>query len=241
MNIYCLFGPTCVGKTDIAVCLSEIFPVEIINVDSGMFYKYFDIGTGKPTKQVLKNVKHHLIDVCYPEDKYSIFDFCIDAVSILETSFKNRVSIIFVGGSMMYFWALQCGFFLKFNKFNFINIAVIPVDKYELYNKIKERFYSMLDLGFVNEVQNLYVRNSLSLNNCSMKAIGYRDIWLYLDGRKSFEDTKIAIINSTIELSIKQMIWIKKWRRNVFYVENKKKTVIKVLSKFIRRYLFKSF
>lgn len=112
MNVFCLFGPTCVGKTDIAVFLSEKLPVEIISVDSGMFYKYLDLGTGKPSKQLLSHVKHHLIDICNPEDTYSIFDFCVDSCSIIESSFKRNVIPIFVGGSMMYFWVLQCGFFL---------------------------------------------------------------------------------------------------------------------------------
>lgn len=236
MNVFCLFGPTCVGKTDIAVFLSEKLPVEIISVDSGMFYKHFDLGTGKPSKQLLSRVKHHLIDIRNPEDTYSIFDFCIDAYSIVESAFKRNVIPIFVGGSMMYFWVLQSSFF-DFSRFNFINIAILPVDKYKLYNRIKERFYKMLDLGFVDEVRCLYSRNNLNLNSCSMKAIGYKDMWLYLDGKILFEEAKTSIINSTIELSVKQMVWIKKWNGKLFYVENKNNTVVKVIYDFIDRHI----
>lgn len=238
MNIFCLFGPTCVGKTDIALFLSEKLPIEIISVDSGMFYKYLDIGTGKPSKNILGNVKHHLINIRNPEETYSIFDFCVDVFLILESSFKRNVIPVFVGGSMMYFWALQSGFFFDFRKFNFINIAIVPVDKYKLYNKIKERFYKMLELGFIDEVRYLYSRKNLNFNNCSMKSIGYKDIWLYLDGKIPFEETKNSIINSTIELSIKQMVWIKKWNGNLFYIENKNNGVVKVISDFMGRHIF---
>ena len=74
-NIICLFGPTATGKTDLAVELVKRFPVEIISVDSALIYKGMDIGTGKPSKEVLDIAPHRLIDICSPFDTYSVADF----------------------------------------------------------------------------------------------------------------------------------------------------------------------
>ena len=47
-------GPTASGKTDVAIRLSELFPVDIISVDSAMVYRGMDIGTAKPDADTLR-------------------------------------------------------------------------------------------------------------------------------------------------------------------------------------------
>ena len=54
-------GPTATGKTDLAVALREHLPVEIINVDSAQIYRGMDIGTAKPSAQILALAPHRLI------------------------------------------------------------------------------------------------------------------------------------------------------------------------------------
>ena len=58
-----LMGPTASGKSDLAMALAEVFPVEIISVDSAMVYQRMDIGTAKPTHVERAQVRHHLIDL----------------------------------------------------------------------------------------------------------------------------------------------------------------------------------
>ena len=53
-KIVILGGPTCSGKTDVSIALSQIYPFEIVNYDSLCIYKYFDIGSAKPEKSGLK-------------------------------------------------------------------------------------------------------------------------------------------------------------------------------------------
>ena len=104
-----IMGPTASGKTDLAIKLYNKLNAEIISVDSAMVYKGMDIGTAKPDKALLEQVPHHLIDICDPLDAYSAANFCKDAKALIETIFaKNRIPIL-VGGTGLYFRALENG------------------------------------------------------------------------------------------------------------------------------------
>lgn len=107
--IFCLMGPTASGKTALACELAEHFPVEIISVDSAMIYREMDIGTAKPNAEVLARAPHHLIDVLNPSERYSAAIFYQD-VTKLCLAIHNRGHIpLLVGGTMMYFRAIQAG------------------------------------------------------------------------------------------------------------------------------------
>lgn len=105
----CLMGPTGVGKTDLAIALSQYGPFEIISVDSGMVYRGLDIGTAKPTPSVLARVPHHLIDLCDPTEHYSAARFRRDALAVIAAiRARGRVPLL-VGGTGLYFRALLHG------------------------------------------------------------------------------------------------------------------------------------
>lgn len=102
-------GPTAAGKTDIAVELVARLPLEIVSVDSAMVYRGMDIGTGKPSTEVLARAPHRLIDIREPEQTYSAAQFVKDAsVAIEEIQAKGRVPLL-VGGTGLYFRALSRG------------------------------------------------------------------------------------------------------------------------------------
>nr|WP_304985137.1 tRNA (adenosine(37)-N6)-dimethylallyltransferase MiaA [Coxiella-like endosymbiont] len=108
--VVCLMGPTASGKTQLAITLTQLLSFEIISVDSAMTYRGLDIGTAKPTLQELKSTTHHLIDICEPEIPYSAGQFYKDALKAIELiNAKNRIPLL-VGGTMLYFHALQHGF-----------------------------------------------------------------------------------------------------------------------------------
>jgi len=105
----CLMGPTCTGKTALALALAERFPVEIVSVDSALVYRGMDIGTSKPTAAEQAAVPHHLIDICDPADPYSAGRFLRDALGcIAEIQARGRVPLL-VGGTMLYYRALTHG------------------------------------------------------------------------------------------------------------------------------------
>ncbi len=104
-----LMGPTASGKTDLAVEIYQRLPVELISVDSALVYKGMDIGTAKPDEHVLKIAPHHLIDIKFPTESYSAAQFRSDALNLM-TDITNRGKIpLLVGGTMLYFNALQNG------------------------------------------------------------------------------------------------------------------------------------
>ncbi len=107
--IVCLMGPTASGKTAIACELLKHFPVEIISVDSAMIYREMNIGTAKPDLQALLNAPHHLIDILDPIDSYSAAHFCKDVALLCSGIFSKGKIPLLVGGTMMYFKALQEG------------------------------------------------------------------------------------------------------------------------------------
>lgn len=108
-KIFCLMGPTGSGKTDLAIKLVQQFPLEIISVDSAMIYQDMDIGTAKPTAEELALAPHHLIDKLNPSQSYSAAAFCKDVETLLPTIYRQKKYPLLVGGTMMYFHALQHG------------------------------------------------------------------------------------------------------------------------------------
>jgi tRNA dimethylallyltransferase len=104
-----LMGPTCSGKSALALELARRFPIEIVSVDSAQVYRGMDIGTAKASREVRAAVPHHLIDVCDPAEPYSAGRFRRDALRLIaEVRARGRVPLL-VGGTMLYFRALTRG------------------------------------------------------------------------------------------------------------------------------------
>ena len=74
-KVISLMGPTASGKTDLAILLANKFDIEIISVDSVMFYKEFNIGSAKPDKNTLRQNPHRMVDILEPYESYSVAQF----------------------------------------------------------------------------------------------------------------------------------------------------------------------
>ena len=104
-----LMGPTASGKTDLAVKLAQQLPCDIVSVDSAMVYREMNVGTAKPEKDLLAVAPHRLIDICDPSEPYSAAEFRRDALQEMENIVaKGRIPLL-VGGTMLYFRALEQG------------------------------------------------------------------------------------------------------------------------------------
>lgn len=104
-----LMGPTASGKTSLSLELCARLPIEIISVDSAQVYRGMDIGTAKPDHEMRVRVPHHLIDILDPAQAYSAAQFAADAVRLIaEIRGRGHVPLL-VGGTMLYFRALQAG------------------------------------------------------------------------------------------------------------------------------------
>jgi tRNA dimethylallyltransferase len=104
-----IIGPTASGKTDLAVELVRRFSMDIVSVDSAMIYRGMDIGTAKPTAQVLAEAPHRLIDILDPAEVYSAARFREDALAEIEDIHRQSRVPLLVGGTMLYFRALEQG------------------------------------------------------------------------------------------------------------------------------------
>ena len=102
-------GATATGKTGLAIALAERFPVDIISVDSAMVYRGMDIGSAKPEAEILELAPHALVDIRDPEDAYSAANFCHDALECMHASWKLGRIPLLVGGTTLYFNALEHG------------------------------------------------------------------------------------------------------------------------------------
>jgi tRNA dimethylallyltransferase len=104
-----IVGPTGAGKTDLALRLAERYPVEIVSVDSAMIYRGMDIGTGKPSAEILRRHPHHLVDILDPSQAYSAGQFVRDARQAIDDIHARGKLPLLVGGTMLYFRALRRG------------------------------------------------------------------------------------------------------------------------------------
>lgn len=279
-TVFCLMGPTAIGKTDLALRLSETLPIEIISVDSALVYQHMNIGTAKPDKACLASVQHHLIDILKPDEQYSAGAFCRDALIAMEKiDCANKIPFL-VGGTMMYFKSLQQGIvdapsipvdvraclneeWLKrgsealyaelmcidpplaaklhpndqqrilrglevyratgqclslFQKairkqelIRYINLIVLPRSRLKLQQRIDERFKGMLNKGFIEEVQGLRASYDLTASMNSMRAVGYRQAWQYLDGELNLTQLIEQGSAATRQLAKRQLTWLRSW------------------------------
>lgn len=102
-------GPTAIGKTDLAIKLGKHYHTEIISADSRQFYIEMNIGTAKPSKSDLLEVKHHFINHKHIHELYGAGHFAKEANEVLETLFISNEIVIVVGGSGLYIDALLNG------------------------------------------------------------------------------------------------------------------------------------
>lgn len=97
-KVIAIIGPTAIGKTKISIELAQKLGLEIISGDSVAVYRGLDIGSAKPTKDEMKGVKHHLIDVLDAGMQYDVSQFQTEARKIID---KNK-NVIICGGTGLY-------------------------------------------------------------------------------------------------------------------------------------------
>ena len=122
-----IMGPTGVGKTDLAISLSKLISSEIISVDSVQVYKGMDIGSGKPSKDILDRYPHKLVSFVDPWKTYSTALFVLDATREIDLCNKSNKVPLLVGGTMLYFRSLLSG------------ISRMPEANQDVRNEISEQ------------------------------------------------------------------------------------------------------
>lgn len=272
-------GPTASGKTDLAIFLTENFPIDIISVDSALVYRGLDIGSAKPSAEELTKAPHRLIDVVDPADAYSAARFRKDALREIDEIIKAGRIPLLVGGTMLYFRALLQGLselpesdevtrkkiaqqakeigwdkmhqrlaevdteaakrihpndpqrisralevyemtgkpmslLQKEQKaeplpYEVLKLALIPSERAVLHQRIEKRFGQMLEHGFIDEVKSLRDRGDLHEDLPAIRAVGYRQVWDYLESRIDYTEMQERGVIATRQLAKRQLTWLR--------------------------------
>lgn len=104
-----MVGPTASGKTAFAIELAERLGGELVSADSRQVYRHCDIGTNKPTRQELRGIACHLLDVVDPNASFTVADYVPLARSALESIWAQARLPVLQGGTGLYIRALLDG------------------------------------------------------------------------------------------------------------------------------------
>ncbi|MBJ2137553.1 tRNA (adenosine(37)-N6)-dimethylallyltransferase MiaA [Paraglaciecola chathamensis] len=96
--------------------------------------------------------------------------------------------------------------------YQFSQFAIAPQDRHVLHDRIAQRFDIMLNSGFEDEVATLRKREDLHLDLPSMRCVGYRQMWQYLDGNNSYQEMREKGLAATRQLAKRQLTWLRSWQ-----------------------------
>ncbi|MBY8074971.1 tRNA (adenosine(37)-N6)-dimethylallyltransferase MiaA [Vibrio fluvialis] len=89
--------------------------------------------------------------------------------------------------------------------------AIAPKERAELHRRIELRFEKMVEAGFEDEVKALYARKDLHPDLPSIRCVGYRQMWDYLDGNGTLDEAIFRGICATRQLAKRQITWLRSW------------------------------
>lgn len=104
--------------------------------------------------------------------------------------------------------------------YDIMQLAIMPEDRAELHQRIEQRFLQMLDQGFEDEVKKLMQRPDLHLNLPSIRCVGYRQMWEYLNGDTSYDEMVFKGICATRQLAKRQITWLRGWKQSITWLNN---------------------
>jgi tRNA dimethylallyltransferase len=95
--------------------------------------------------------------------------------------------------------------------YDVVQLAICPSDRAVLHQRIAARFQQMMEAGFLEEVRTLHQRGDLHPGLPAIRAVGYRQLWQYLDGECTLAEAVEKGIAATRQLAKRQLTWLRKW------------------------------
>ena len=272
-------GPTAAGKSALALELAERLDGEIISADSVQVYRYMDIGSAKLTKEEMRGIPHHLIDVLDPKESFDAARFqAMAKTAIREVDSRGHLPIV-CGGTGFYLRALiydtafteeetdpalrkalqeeaalpggkerlyqeltaadpdyaaalspnnvkrlirALEYFRvtgeplsrhnkkereKESPYDLLYLAAV-LDRQKLYERIDRRVDRMMEAGLLEEVRFLK-EYGCTADMTSMQALGYRQLYQYLEGQFSLPEAVETIKQETRHFAKRQLTWFR--------------------------------
>ncbi|ATH79230.1 tRNA (adenosine(37)-N6)-dimethylallyltransferase MiaA [Halomonas sp. NyZ770] len=114
-----------------------------------------------------------------------------------------------------------------------LSIALSPLDRSVLHRRIAQRFDAMLDEGLIDEVAALKKRKDIHAGLPSMKSVGYRQVWEYLDGEYDRDELVSRGVIATRQLAKRQLTWLRSWSA-LRWIDTQQPDTLDKLLKFVR-------
>ncbi|AWX15430.1 tRNA (adenosine(37)-N6)-dimethylallyltransferase MiaA [Mergibacter septicus] len=104
--------------------------------------------------------------------------------------------------------------------YQLLQFALAPQERSILHHRIEQRFHTMINQGFQQEVEKLYQRGDLHLNLPSMRCVGYRQMWEFLQGEYSHQEMIYRGICATRQLAKRQITWLRGWKSPLIWLDS---------------------
>ena len=101
-KVIVIVGPTASGKTALSIELAKKINGEIVSCDSMQIYKKMNIGSAKPTQEEMQGIKHYMIDIIEPDQRFSVAEYKKQAESAIEEILSKGKIPIVIGGTGLY-------------------------------------------------------------------------------------------------------------------------------------------
>lgn len=129
---------------------------------------------------------------------------------------SRALEVYLISGQTLTEMTQTAGEELPYNVFQF---AIAPQDRKILHERIEQRFHQMLAAGFEEEVRALYQRGDLHVDLPSIRCVGYRQMWSYLEGGINYDEMVYRGICATRQLAKRQITWLRSWE-NVHWLDS---------------------
>lgn len=130
---------------------------------------------------------------------------------------NRALEVFYITGKTMTELTTQQGESLPYDVLQF---AIAPEDRAVLHQRIEQRFHKMIELGFEQEVRKLFERGDLNIDLPSIRCVGYRQMWEYLQGDISLDEAIFKGICATRQLAKRQITWLRGWQSEITWLDS---------------------
>ncbi len=252
-----IVGETASGKTALAIDLAEQFNGEIICADSRTVYIGMDIGTAKPTREEQDRVRHHLIDIVRPNERFTAADFKrLANEAITDIADRGKLPIM-VGGTGLYIDSVIYDYQFNAQKRerdpqnprhllkdessvwahelrNDTLMIGLRVDREVLMKRVTDRVEAMVKSGFIDEIKVIVAHYTWGV--APLQAPGYRAFREYLEGSANLDEAKQQFVKNDLNLAKRQRTWFKRNKSiQWFNARQEQSNIVDIVTTFLNK------